>query len=208
MNLKFKICGIKDLQNLTGLIELKPDFVGHIFYEKSPRYLSSLELNNWKGIDYGSVQKVAVTVNADIEKINHLYWDFNFKIFQLHGEESAEFCSQIKLINPDILIIKAFPVGQNFNFAKLNLYLGSIDYFLFDTKSDQYGGSGKTFEWKVLSDYPYQIPYFISGGLGPWNIKESIDFAVKQPKCYGLDLNSGFEIEPGIKSLELLKEVL
>lgn len=208
MPLKYKICGINNQENLNSLLQLKPDFVGHIFYPKSPRYVSSEVLDSFQAIDYAEAIKVAVMVNPEIACVAELYRNKNFRFVQLHGEESASFCEELKQLFPELKIIKAFAVDASWEQSTLEAYLTIVDYFLFDTKTDKYGGSGQSFNWELLKNYNFDLPYFLSGGLNPSNITAAQDFAANQPKCYGLDLNSGYEISPGLKSVELLREVL
>lgn len=208
MSLRYKICGNNNLDNLQELLRLKPDFVGHIFYPNSPRHTSNEISADLLGIDYGETIKVAVMVNPKVACIENIYKNEQFRIVQLHGEESADFCGELKQKYPDLQIIKAFAMDASWNQSALEPYLAVVDFFLFDTKTDKYGGSGQSFNWELLKGYRYQVPYFLSGGLNPSNIKQAQDFATSQLKCFGLDLNSGYEIGPGLKSIELLREVL
>lgn len=208
MPLKYKICGINNQENLQEVLLLKPDFVGHIFYPNSPRHTSNEVSDTFIDIKYGATTKVAVTVNPKMDCIQNLYENQNFRIVQLHGEETAGFCQELKQNYSELMIIKAFAVAEDWNQQVLKPYLDCVDYFLFDTKTEKYGGSGRTFNWELLKDYQFDVPYFLSGGLNPDNIKQAQTFADKQAKCYGLDLNSGYELSPGLKSIKLIKEVL
>ncbi len=208
MTLNFKICGINSKQNLKELLSLKPNFIGHIFFLNSARNLPLAELGKFQEIDYQETNKVAVLVNPEISLIKSLLEEFQFQYFQLHGDETAAFCQEVKLLSSKIIIIKAVSVGKDFKQEELEAYLPFVDYFLFDTKTQFYGGSGKSFNWDLLKDYSLEKPYLLSGGLNPKNIEAAKAFATSQPRCYGLDLNSGFEISPGLKSIELLKEIL
>lgn len=195
MSVKIKICGLNDFENTKQIISLNPDFIGHVFYEKSKRYVKD-PMPEFK-------QKVAVTVNAVLSLIQALYAK-KFRIFQLHGDETAEFCIALKEKYQDIQIIKAFGVSEDFKFSALTDYQNTVDYFLFDTKSPQYGGSGKSFNWEVLKKYEFNIPYFLSGGINSDNFNQAVNLAKKDSRLFALDLNSGFEISPGIKDFNLL----
>ena len=127
---------------------------------------------------------------------------------QLHGEERPDFCILIE--NIGIKVIKAFSVDNKFNFNTLETYKNSCSYFLFDTKGNQYGGNGTVFDWNILENYSLNKPYFLSGGIGLENINALEEFSNKQysKNCFGIDLNSRFEIEPGSKNPKTLKEFI
>ncbi len=208
MPLKYKICGINNKENLKEILLLKPNFIGHIFYPKSPRDTSNEALTSFHDVDYGHSSKVAVMVNPTVEYIHNLYEDENFRFVQLHGEETATFCQELKNKCTELKILKAFGIDENWKQEVLRPFLNCVDYFVFDTKTEKYGGSGLSFNWELLKDYKFDIPYLLSGGLNPNNLEQARVFATSQPKCYGLDLNSGYELSPGLKSVELLKEIL
>ena len=198
--LMIKICGMRDIQNITELIKLPIQYIGHIFYEKSARYFDDIN-----SISIPShIKKTGVFVNSSIEEIKNKIEKHQLFAIQLHGSESVEFIEQLKLEN--IEIIKAFGVDDNFNWDILASYEGKVDYFLFDTKSPSHGGTGRTFDWEILNGYPYSTPYFLSGGLSLENLEEAIK--IQDERFKGLDLNSKFEIEPGIKDIEKIKIAL
>jgi phosphoribosylanthranilate isomerase len=120
---------------------------------------------------------------------------------QLHGKESAVYCEQLKLTGVEV--IKAFGVDENFNFIKLEAYLIAVDYFLFDTQTAQHGGSGKIFDWSLLENYIYDVPFFLSGGIDLIHLSTIKN--VIHPRLYAVDVNSKFELEPGLKAVEKLK---
>ena len=146
-----------------------------------------------------TIEKTAVFVNESAEIIDQLIDTYNFDTVQLHGNETPEFCNHFKR---KITVIKAFGVDQDFDFERLNLYIGSVDYFLFDTKTDKHGGSGLTFDWSLLDKYKLDVPFFLSGGLSLDNLSEVK--SISHPQFYGVDLNSRFEIEPGLKDIDKL----
>jgi len=194
---------MKHPENIEEIALLQPDYMGFIFYEKSARYFQ----NTIPTID-NSIQKVGVFVNASYaeieEKVNH----YKLDLVQLHGEETPELCHEIE--NNLVKVIKAFSLDNEFNFNRLEFYKNVCSYFLLDTKGKQYGGNGITFDWRILEKYSLDKPYFLSGGIGMENIKDVKEFLQKEyaKNCYGIDLNSKFEIEPGLKNPELVKEFI
>lgn len=195
-----KVCGMMDKENIMELAKLPIQYVGHIFYPRSPRYAEQLE--NWKPIF--PMKKTGVFVNDNLEDILARVAQFQLSAVQLHGEESAELCAQLQ--NQGLEVIKAFGIHQGFDWNTLASYSQHVDYFLFDSKSSNYGGTGQTFGWGNLKAYPLQIPYFLSGGLSLENLKEALGF--QDDRMIGLDLNSRFEISPGIKDIEKIKVAL
>jgi phosphoribosylanthranilate isomerase len=198
--MKIKICGLKHPDNIKAIAGFAPDYMGFIYYAPSPRYAAGLQTETLAALPE-TITKTAVFVNEDAETIAKLTDTYNFDAIQLHGNESAEFCSAFK---DKVTIIKAFGVDQDFDFEQLNEFAGSVDYFLFDTKTDKLGGSGKTFDWTVLDNYKLDIPFFLSGGLSLENLEEVK--VIKHPQFYGVDLNSRFEIEPGLKDINKLEK--
>ncbi len=198
--MKIKVCGLKYPGNISDVITLKPDYVGFICYAPSPRYAPELNSEILDTLPE-TIYKTAVFVNEDAETIIKLVDNYNFDAIQLHGNESPEFCRSFK---DKVTVIKAFGIGEGFDFERLNEFDDSVDYFLFDTKTDKHGGSGLTFDWSLLDNYKLNIPFFLSGGLSPANLTEVK--MIKHPQFYGVDLNSKFELEPGLKDITKLKE--
>lgn len=202
MSLKIKVCGMKYEPNINAVSSLKPDYLGFIFYTKSQRFVGvEFDKNDIQHLTR-DIKKTAVFVNAHSHEIKEFSQIYGIGVLQLHGQESPEFCAALK--QAGYTIIKAFGLDTNFDFSLLDSYATSVDFFLFDTKTDSYGGSGKAFDWQVLKNYTLNIPFFLSGGLDINNLA-----AVKlidHPQLYGVDLNSKFEEEPGLKNLEMLKE--
>ena len=196
-----KVCGMREQQNILQLLELPIQYIGHIFYEKSPRFAA--DIPNLPIIS--SIKKTGVFVNSDQQYILSKVRELSLDAIQLHGSESPELAVQLKE-STGLEIIKAFGVGENFDWSQLKPYLEKVDYFLFDSKSSAFGGTGQTFDWEKLREYPYDKPYFLSGGLSLDNLNEAIGF--KDDRLIGLDLNSKFEIEPGLKDIEKLKLAL
>lgn len=200
--LKIKICGMRDRENILQVKELSPDYLGFIFYPKSPRYVEAIDKSLLNLL--GPIKKTAVFVNAALEEVKTTIKEYHFDVVQLHGNESADFCEEVK--KEGVEVIKAFGIHGGFDWKLLEPYLNVVDYFLFDTYTSEHGGSGKTFDWEVLKVYPFEKPYFLSGGIGPENIESAL--IIQDERLYGLDLNSRFEEAPGLKNIELLKTVL
>lgn len=199
-NLGLKICGMKAPQNIEAIAALKPDYMGFIFYKKSPRYVDAPIPNISPDI-----ARVGVFVDADLSFIRQKIKDYNLQAVQLHGQESASFCQDLKT-QESVNIIKAFSVRDDFNFNRLTSYLKAVDYFLFDTKGKNPGGNGRTFNWEILKDYPFHKPFFLSGGIGLTEISSIQQLRQKNLPLHAVDVNSKFETQPGEKDIETVKE--
>jgi phosphoribosylanthranilate isomerase len=194
--MEIKVCGMKYQSNISEVAMLQPGYMGFICYPQSPRYIA-----NTPFIDVPeNVVKTGVFVNESAEKINELITQYNFDAIQLHGNESPEFSEPFM---GKVIVIKAFGIDKDFDFRILEPYELSVDYFLFDTKTERHGGSGEAFDWSLLDQYKMDIPFFLSGGLSLENLEDVK--AIKHPQFYGVDLNSKFEIEPGLKDINKLK---
>lgn len=196
--------------NMLEVGSLLPDYMGFIFWEKSARYFDGEMPEIPK-----SIKKTGVFVNETIAIIAEKVAKYNLQAVQLHGQESVAFCIELKAkFDTSIEIIKAFSVDENFDFSVLEPYESVCDYFLFDTKGKLPGGNGTTFDWKVLEKYPSAKPFFLSGGIGIEEIKklvETLQYNLSITKTnlpiYAIDINSKFEIEPGLKNIELCRDV-
>jgi phosphoribosylanthranilate isomerase len=197
--LKLKICGMKYPDNIREVAQLAPDYMGFIFYQKSKRFV---------GADFvipeisSSIKKVGVFVNDTIDNILVKVNKYKLDLVQLHGDESAEFCKTIRTTVP---VIKAFGIDENFDFSLLNKYADSCDYFLFDTKTPEYGGSGTKFDWNILENYKGNKPFFLSGGIELESVKKISNLKSQISNLYAIDVNSKFEIKPGLKDIDKLK---
>jgi phosphoribosylanthranilate isomerase len=202
MSLKIKVCGMKYLANIKALAELEPDFMGFIFYPPSQRFIGvEFERNDVANLQ-PDIQRTAVFVNAHLHEVIEFSNLYGMKTIQLHGQESPEFCGELKA--KGFKVIKAFGVDESFDFNTLNAFVEQVDFFLFDTKTSTHGGSGLTFDWRVLQKYNIEKPFLLSGGLGPDNLAEVLK--IKHKNFYGVDLNSKFEIEPALKDIEKLEK--
>ncbi len=182
-------------ENILEVSTLLPDYLGFIFWEKSSRYFD-LEIPEIPE----SIKKVGVFVNATLEEILLKIKKYNLNLVQLHGNESPEFCKELK--KSTIKIIKVFSVNDDFNFSALEPFEAVCDYFLFDTKGKLPGGNGITFNWQILQKHKSTKPFFLSGGIGLDDIKNIKKLNLP---IYAIDVNSKFEIEAGLKNIELLK---
>jgi phosphoribosylanthranilate isomerase len=193
--MKLKICGMKYPENILEVSQLLPDYIGFIFWKKSSRYFDSEipKINK-------SIKKVGVFVDSTSEEIISKIKKYDLNVIQLHGNENPEFCRNLKMEN--IEIIKVFSVNDDFNFSILEPFENTCDYFLFDTKGKLPGGNGITFNWQILQHYKSTKPFFLSGGIGLDDIKNIKKLNLP---IYAIDVNSKFEVEAGLKNIELLK---
>lgn len=200
---RIKICGMKYPENILEVGSLLPDYMGFIFWEKSARYFDGIMPDLPK-----SIKKAGVFVNAAQTEILEKIVKYDLQAIQLHGNESVEFCLELKnKMDDTIEIIKVFSVDDTFDFDILKPFEAVCDYFLFDTKGKLPGGNGTTFDWKVLQNYPSTKPFFLSGGIGI-NEMEAVNEILKTDlPIYAIDVNSKFEIEPGLKNIQLCKDV-
>ena len=201
--LKLKVCGMRDPENIREVAGLNPDFIGFIFYSGSPRYAG--EMVNADSVSFipESIKKTGVFVDEDYETIIKIAGEINLDFIQLHGKESPELC--IRLREEGYGIFKAFSVGEGFRYRDMEPYAGSVDYFLFDTKGMLHGGSGMSFDWGILNDYPFDVPFLLSGGLSLDNIDQVK--MIQSKYLAGLDVNSRFETAPGIKDIGKLRQL-
>ncbi|HQS51933.1 MAG: hypothetical protein B7X86_16295 [Sphingobacteriales bacterium 17-39-43] len=206
--MKIKVCGMRDPQNILNLAELGPDYMGLIFYPESKRYVADPDKNVLAKLP-SKISLTGVFVDEQEREIVQKVLKYGLCAVQLHGAESPEYCRSLRIkLNESlpamhIELIKAFGVYPGFDFSTLEPYNDVVDYFLFDTKTSEYGGSGIAFDWAILDQYKGEKQFFLSGGLSPENIKGLVNLASK--KIYALDLNSRFETEPGLKNIESLR---
>ncbi|NVJ89252.1 MAG: phosphoribosylanthranilate isomerase [Flavobacteriaceae bacterium] len=223
--MKLKVCGMKYVENIQQVADLNPDYLGFIFYDKSKR--------NFEGIIpeiSQNIKKTGVFVNEIQEIIISLVEEYKLDVIQLHGDETTDYISNLrnelaerramfieenKFItkrknklyvskNP-IEIIKVFSIKDEFDFSILKPYLDIVDYFLFDTKGNERGGNGIQFNWEVLKNYPYKKPFFLSGGIGSEDVEKVKEITTSGLPIYAIDINSKFEIKPGFKLVNEVK---
>lgn len=199
--LKIKICGMRDPMNIRQVAELKPDLMGFVFFPASPRYAGEFPVSGYQDSVTPGILKTGVFVDADLYEIKSRIIRFGLRIIQLHGHESPEMCKQLS--STGIRIIKAFPVSESMDFSSCIPYIPYCRWFLFDTVTENSGGSGKKFNWEILDKYKLGHPFFLGGGIGPEDAEAIL--SIKQPSFAGIDVNSRFETEPGIKDVEKLR---
>lgn len=198
-----KVCGMRDADNIRQLDETKLiDWMGFIFFGKSSRNVESLP-------DYmpKNCKRVGVFVNEPIESILSKVEEFGFDLVQLHGHEDVEYIKQLKASLPnDVQIIKMIQIATLDDIYATSQYEGIVDYFLFETKCEGYGGSGQKFDWDILKNYNGTTPFILTGGIGPDDADKVKAFT--HPQFAGIDLNSKFEVSPALKDIDLLKNFI
>ncbi len=196
--MKFKVCGLFNEENINKVAELNPDYVGHIFWEKSVRYLNIISPNLNK-----EIKKTGVFFNSKIDNVFNKIHEHNLTCVQLHGEESPQYCKNI--MDSGTKVIKSFRIDDDFDFSILKNYENYCDLFLFDSKSELPGGTGKSFNWENLKKYKLKKEFFISGGIGLHSIESLIELFKMDLPIYGVDVNSKFEDEKYLKKIDELK---
>lgn len=190
---------MKQPENIQEVSAFAPNYLGFIFFEKSPRNFDAVipEVSP-------EIKKTGVFVDASSEFILKKVRKHDLQAVQLHGNESPELCAVLK--EEGIEVIKVFSVKDSFDFSILQPYEGKVDFFLFDTKGKARGGNGIIFDWEILRNYPSKTPFFLSGGLGLEEVVKLQEFDFPET-FYGIDVNSRFEVEPGFKNIEDLKKL-
>lgn len=199
--LKLKICGMRDSENIKDVAFLQPHFMGFIFYKRSPRFVD--EDFVVPDIFPQSVKRVGVFVNEVVEAIIRLQAKHKLDFVQLHGSESIDQVYALK--RAGCKIIKAFSVDDYFDFETINPYVPYSDYFLFDTKGKLHGGNAQRFNWQLLEKYNTDVPFFLSGGIAANHIEEILQ--IQHPQLHAIDVNSGVEISSGIKDPNKVNEI-
>lgn len=197
-----KVCGMREDKNIEKLLELRPDFMGLIFYAKSPRFVGE-KASKIQQQKYVHTRKVGVFVNSEDKYIMNIVNEFGLDMIQLHGNESPEQCQRLRTSIP---VIKAFSISCKEDIDRVSLYEDKVDYFLFDTKTSGYGGSGNKFDWNLLRQANFKTPFFLSGGID----EEDID-SIKSLNLMGMmavDLNSKFETSPALKDTDKLARTI
>ncbi len=201
--IKIKVCGMRDLENIRHIETLDVDFLGFIFYPKSTRCIQTDD-NSLEAIRGCIKPKVGVFVNATLKQMLEKAELYQLSFLQLHGNETSDLCGELR--QRGYAVIKAFSIASVKDFKKTEDYPDCCDYFLFDTKCAGYGGSGNRFDWSFLDAYSGNTPFLLSGGLSPDCLSEINQ--LKHSKFAGIDLNSGFEISSAIKDVGKLKDFI
>ncbi len=197
--MRLKVCGMRELENISALSELDPNYIGFIFWSESSRFVDK----KTPPLDK-KIIKTGVFVDATFDYILTKIKDHQLDAVQLHGQESCSYCKVIK--DYGLKVIKSFSIKNTFDFNTLEDYENSCDYYLFDTKGKLPGGNGFNFDWKILNEYPSQKPFFLSGGIGVDNLNEIKKLVKTKLPIHAIDVNSKFETAPGNKNIELLKK--
>lgn len=194
-----KVCGMREAQNIREVEQLGVDMIGFIFYHKSPRYV--FEMPQYMPT---KAKRIGVFVNENKEMIQTMADRFGLEYIQLHGTESPSYCRSLQ--QAGLHLIKAFSTSNEKDVLAAEAYEGYCDYYLFDTKSQQHGGSGNQFDWNLLEAYTGETPFLLSGGINLYSIKALKE--ITAPKLIGFDLNSRFELAPGKKDIKRLESFL
>ncbi|MFY0603706.1 MAG: phosphoribosylanthranilate isomerase [Flavobacteriaceae bacterium] len=191
---------MKYVENIKSIADLKPDYMGFIFYDRSKRNFEGIipQLPN-------NIKKTGIFVNEVLEIVVSLVEEYKLDAIQLHGDESVAYIEELKSYIKPAEIIKVFSIKNHFDFKKLRPYESVVDYFLFDTKGKERGGNGVQFDWSVLKNYNSAKPFFLSGGVGPNDILELKKIRKVGLPIYAVDINSKFESEPGLKKIKEIK---
>jgi phosphoribosylanthranilate isomerase len=195
--MKWKVCGMREANNISEVAVLQPDYMGFILWNGSKRYCSQPQ-----HVPEG-ITKVGVFVDGAVEEIEDAIEIHKLGAVQLHGNESPVLCRELQ---GKAQVIKAFGVGKTFDFDILLDYLPYCDFFLFDTKGPMPGGNGTNFDWSILEKYPFDLPFFISGGIGLTEIDKINELRKTDLPVYAIDINSKFETAPALKDAEQLKK--
>jgi len=198
MSIKLKVCGLRDTENLYDISKLPIDYLGFIYYAQSKRFVG----NDFLRPELKNQKTVGVFVNNSEPEILDQLSKNNLQLIQLHGSESPAFCESLRKSIP---VIKAFGVDEAFDFEILNDYIDCSDYFLFDTKTPDYGGSGIKFNHHILNDYKHDKPFFLSGGIDFDDVEEIL--TMNLTNLHAIDINSKFEISPGLKNINKIEQL-
>jgi phosphoribosylanthranilate isomerase len=201
--MQYKVCGITNLEQATALQAMGVQYIGFIFYPASKRYvLEKLSITDLANFKPEGVKKVGVFVNEPLDQLLQIVQAAGLDIVQLHGDETPAYCTSVR---QKVATIKVFRVGADVpDFAA---YEASVDYFLFDTDSALYGGTGQHFNWELIKGVTIPKPFFLSGGIGPNDIQgiHVMEKTKAGKSLLALDINSQFELAPGVKDLEKIK---
>lgn len=225
-----KVCGMREAENIREVTALNVDMMGFVFWPESPRYVQMisaqagiipdyseerLRMNQGKCVATGSLKnqpkRVGVFVDDMLQNIVTRVFNYSLDYIQLHGDEPRETCENLRLtldpdIRPGIKIIKAVSISAVGDFDRCAAYRGAVDMFLFDIKRKAAGGSHERFDWSVLRQYDGDIPFILGGGIGPDDTEDVK--ALRHPMLAGVDLDSRFEVKPGVKDVEKLRRFI
>ncbi len=204
--MRIKVCGITRPEQVIQLDEMGVEFAGFIFYPKSPRYVfSHMSKEQLKKIKGQQINKVGVFVNKPAEEVLQMVDACGLYLVQLHGDESPRYCEKISNY---VTVVKAFRMREGENIIwRAKDYQDVCDMFLFDTEGAGYGGTGKKFNWNILKGENVRKPFFLSGGIQPEDVDLLKEFQKESvaKDLFAIDINSKFEVAPGLKNIEMIK---
>ncbi len=198
---KLKICGMK--YNTQEVAQLRPDYLGFIFYDKSPRNFEGIAIESLPD----TIKKVGVFVDATIAFAKAKIKEYQLDVIQLHGTESVTYINKLRQTET-VEVWKVFGIKGHFDFKKLVPYEGIVNAFLFDTKGKEKGGNGYTFDWSVLKEYPSKTPLILSGGIGLDEVKKVKEILATDIPIYAIDVNSKLEKRAGEKDISTVKKFI
>ena len=191
-------------ENILEVCALKPDFVGYIFYAGSKRYVGDTPDPAIFRIPERETAKVGVFVNEELSVVKKSCELYHLDLVQLHGNESPQYCQSLN--KAGISVIKALNPYNIHGGRSLDEYKGAVQYFLFDTPGKEFGGTGRKFDWDLLSGLSTPQPFLLSGGIGPADAMAIVELDL--PGLIGIDVNSKFESYPGMKNKILLEDFI
>jgi phosphoribosylanthranilate isomerase len=203
--MKIKVCGMREAANIAEVAPLSPDFMGFIFYERSPRYAGGMPPRALDALP-PQTKRVGVFVDAPEERVLETARRYSLDLVQLHGSEPPEMCAALRA--GGIGVIKAFGIGSREDVERAAAYEGTCDYYIFDTADTSHGGTGRKFDHSLLESYSGPTPYLLSGGLGPEDAPALATAARKNTLCAGFDVNSRFETAPGTKDPDAIEQFM
>lgn len=213
--MKTKVCGLRQPENIIEILTLGIDYAGFIFFEGSSRFAGQPDFAKWMEDNdnlFANTKRVGVFVNSGLDIILNTVHDYHLDYVQLHGNESAGYCRELKLLWSvstlrKATISKAFSITPDFDFSVTKEYADSCELFVFDTGGHKdHGGTGLKWDWDKLSQYKGATPFLLSGGIGPDDARRIK--LMNHPRLAGVDLNSRFELAPGLKEVEKLRHFL
>ena len=200
-----KVCGMREPGNIAEVARHGPDFMGFIFYERSPRYAGGMPPEALDALP-AHTKRVGVFVDATLETTLSTARRYRLDLVQLHGSETPEMCARLR--DEGLGVMKAFGVATAADIVRTAAYEGTCDLYVFDTLGAAHGGTGRKFDHSLLTAYNGDTPYLLSGGLGPEDAADLAATAQKDPRCAGVDINSRFETAPGVKDHAAIQQFI
>lgn len=208
--MRVKICGITQPEQGVAIAPLGADALGFICVSQSPRYVTPQQIQAitqvlpTQTLKGEPLSRIGVFANGDLDLIQQTVEIGQLTGVQLHGDESPEFCQQVKAKLPEVELIKAFRVRSAETLAQITPYESIANTLLLDAYTPQaLGGTGHTWDWTLLKTFAPKLPWFLAGGLTPDNVNQAVT-TLTPP---GIDLSSGVELAPGNKDLKKVKQL-